>query len=422
MKNSTIRKVIGLGALAIIGTIAIQSYWFIKTWDVKQAEFNEKVNIALHNVAGEFEKLGISLPQYDVIKQVTSNYFVVNIRSDINANNLDFFLRKEFDRVGLKDDYEYGIYDCSSEKMMYGNYVSFSPHIDTSAIEKTELPTYDKFEYYFGVRFPHRNNYIWGQMTTTLIFGLLLLTTILFFIYSMSVILRQKRLSELQKDFINNMTHEFKTPISTIKISSEFLLKNKEIIQNKKLYKYVEIIQEQNKRLNNQVEKVLHIAKFDKRRIELNKEEINIHELLETIFDSVKLKVKEQNGVFKSELKAKNPIIFADHLHFTNVIYSLLDNAIKYSPDKPEITISTEDIGNKIYLRIKDNGIGIKKEHQKLLFRKFYRVPTDDVHDVKGFGLGLYYSSRVCKAHGWKLLVESAPEKGTTVSIVIKKS
>ncbi|MCB0640351.1 MAG: sensor histidine kinase, partial [Phaeodactylibacter sp.] len=207
MRNSTIIRVVILGALAIFAIVGIQTYWFINTWDIKEKEQDERIKFALMNVAKEFERIGAQLPAYDLINRISSNYYVVNVNDVINANNLQFFLRRELEAVGMDSDFEYGIYDCATNKMVYGNYIGYSIDPDTTNIPKNDLPIYDKFTYYFGVRFPNQTSRILSTMGMTITFSIILLITILFFLYSLFIILRQKRLSEMQKDFINNMTH-----------------------------------------------------------------------------------------------------------------------------------------------------------------------------------------------------------------------
>ncbi len=421
MKNSTIIRVVLFGMMAIIGVIVLQVYLLNRTWDVQEQEFHEKVVIALQNVAKGFEKMGKSLPTFDIIKQVSSNYYVVNINDVIDANNLDYFLRKELQEVGLTEIAEYSIYDCETNDMLFGGLINYSPTQDSTVFEPTEgLPIYNEFTYYFGVRFPERTSHLFNSMRLTIVFAAILGITLLFFLYSIFVILRQKRLSEMQKDFINNMTHEFKTPISTIKISSDVFLNNPEIQKDKRLHQYAHIIKEQNNRLNNQVEKVLQLAKIERDNFKLNLEKTDLHNLLENILESAKLKVEKAGGELLCQLGATNPTIKADKLHLTNIFYNLLDNAIKYCKEAPEIAVSTEDHGtNGILLKIVDKGIGIGKEHQNKVFKKFYRVPTGNVHNVKGFGLGLFYIKNICNAHGWKVQLDSEPGEGTTISLLI---
>ncbi len=425
MKNTAINRVVILGALAIIGIIAIQSYLLVTTWDNEEKEYQEKVTIALQNVVKGFEKLGSTPPAFDIISQVTSNYWVVNINDFINPKNLEHFLRSELEAVRLTEDFEYGIYNCDSKKMAYGKYISFQSPIDEkpdpSPVVKEQLPVHDSYLYYFGVRFPHRNSQIVSNMRLALILSGILFVTILFFVYAMAIILRQKRLSEMQKDFINNMTHEFKTPISTIRISTDVFLKSPEINASPRLTQYANIIQEQNTRLNNQVEKVLQLAKIERDNFKLNLEETDLHGLVTSVLEGMRVQVEKQGGALHCELLAKSPIIKSDRLHLTNILHNLVDNATKYCLGAPNILLRTQDVaGGKIQLQVIDNGIGISKEDLGKVFEKFYRVPTGDVHNVKGFGLGLFYTKNICEAHGWKISMDSEPGKGTTVSIIIQ--
>ena len=417
MKDSTIRRVIVLGALAILGVLGVQSYWVVRTWNLQEQEFNDKVHIALLNVAKDLEKIGNQLPSQGLISQISTNYYVVNINDIINATPLEFYLRNQLEAIGLAEDFEYGIYDCSNNKMVYGNYISYDP--ESVIVEKEDLPMYDEYLYYFGVRFPNRTGYLLNSMNFTILFSLILLLTIAFFAYTLYIILRQKRLSEMQKDFINNMTHEFKTPISTIKISANTFLNHPTVQEDKRLMQYASIISDQNNRLNSQVEKVLQLAQIERDSFELKKEQINLHELLEHIVGSAKLKVEELGGTLSASLNAKKTVITADKLHLTNILHNLLDNAIKYRKDVPDISLTTEGVGEQIHLRIADKGLGINKEQQGKVFEKFYRVPTGNVHNVKGFGLGLFYVKSICRAHNWKLELESEEGEGTTINIYL---
>lgn len=421
MKNSIIIRVVILGAFAIMGIIAIQVYLLKNTWDAAEKEFNDNVTIALMNVAKEFEKLGSTLPAYDLVKQVSSNYFVVDINNVIDANNLEYFLRREFERVRVHSDFEYGIYNCDTRKMAYGKYISYSEsEKDDELLPKEQLPVYDKFLYYFGVRFPNRTTQILSAMRLSIVFSVILLFTILFFLYSMFIILRQKRLSEMQKDFINNMTHEFKTPISTIKVSSEVFLNAPEIAKNKRLSQYAQIIRDQNDRLNTQVEKVLQLARIEKNSFSLQKEELDLIELMRTIGDSAKIQIEKSGGSLEMNLPDEPILIQADKLHLTNILHSLLDNAIKYCKAVPVVKVTVNKLGNNLLrLKIQDQGIGIEAQHLRKIFEKFYRVPTGNIHNVKGFGLGLFYVKNVCRTHGWKINLHSKPDAGTTVEVEI---
>ncbi|HMQ46352.1 MAG TPA: HAMP domain-containing sensor histidine kinase [Saprospiraceae bacterium] len=419
MNNSTILRVMFLGALAIMGIIAMQAYWVVNTWNINEEEFNNKVNLALYNVARSLAELneGI-LPPRNIVNRRTTNYYVVNIESEIDANNLEYFLQKEFEKLALYVDFEYAVFDCHTNEMVYGNYCSYSP-LEKKNLELGDLPQYNEFTYYFGVKFPSRSGYLFGKMQLSVFFSVILLLTIIFFAFTMFVILRQKRLSELQKDFINNMTHEFKTPISTVKIAADVLMTHPRIQEDERLSRYANIVKEQNQRLNNQVEKVLQLAKIEQGSFELKPEWVEIKGLLQNIVESVAVNVEKLGGTLTLDAPIEETLIKADRLHLTNILHNLLDNAIKYCRDTPQIVISAALVQRHLQLRIADQGIGISKENLPKVFQKFYRIPTGNVHKVKGFGLGLYYVKSICEAHGWEISLDSQEGQGTTVHITI---
>ena len=408
-----------LGAIAIMGILAMQVWWFRRNWDAAESEFHQTVSIALLNAAKSMaEYNGNILPSSGLIRRVASNYYVVNFNDVIDPNLLEFYLLEEFGNLGLHTNFEYAIYDCGSDEMVYGNYCNVENPEFTTATEQ-DLPEYDEFIYYFGVKFPSRDTYLMADMQLSIIFSVITLLGLIFFVYSIAVILRQKRLSELQRDFINNMTHEFKTPISSIKVSSDVLLQSAAVSADDRLHRYADIIRQQNERLNQHVEKVLSIARLDDAEFRIAPIDLDLHELINDIVANKELELTQNAVNLDLNLSATNPHVKADRLHLTNVIYNLLDNAIKYSKNDPEITIQTEDVNGHIHLSIADNGIGISEDNQKHLFKKFYRVPTGNVHDVKGFGLGLHYVKRIVDMHKWAIYVDSAPDRGTKMQIVI---
>ncbi len=419
MQNSIILRVFLLGAFAIIGIIAMQTYWVISTWNINQEEFDQKVNLALYDVAKDLAKLNNSeLPARDVIKRKTTNYYIVNIANEFDGQDLEHFLHKEFQKRALQIDFEYAVFDCTTNEMLYGNYCSYDLN-EKKDLKLGHLPKDTEFTYYFGIKFPTRSGYLFDRMQLSVIFSVILFVTILFFVYSMLVILRQKRLSEMQKDFINNMTHEFKTPISTVRIAADVFLNTPAVQADKRLFQYAGIIKDQNQRLNDQVEKMLQLTRIEKRRLDLKKEVLNLEDTLCEIIGGAGVQVEKRNGKIEYECKAKDLEILADRLHLVNVLHNLLDNAVKYCTQTPHIKIVLEQSGKFARLSIADNGIGISKEHLKHVFDKFYRVPTGNVHNVKGFGLGLYYVWSVCKAHRWKIELDSELGKGTTIGLLI---
>jgi two-component system phosphate regulon sensor histidine kinase PhoR len=417
MKNSIILIVFVAGVLSVVGTLAIQTYWVFSTWDINDKEFKQKAHFALNNVAeGIAEFKDITLPSHNVVTQQTSNYFIVNIEAEIDSNILEFFLRREFERSNLNIDFEYAIFDCNTDQMVYGDFLKYSPG-EKVKVSLGDLPPHEGLNYYFGVKFPTLPGYLLGKMQLSLFFSGILLLTILFFTYAMFVILRQKRLSDLQKDFINNMTHEFKTPLSTIKISADVFLSSPEVQSNPRLQQYAQIIKDQNQRLNNQVEKVLQLAKVEK-GLQLKKSNVRLNEVIQSVADAARITVQEKSGRLSLRLPEQPVWVYADKLHLSNIVYSLIDNAVKYCKDVPVINISvSQEHKQCLCLSIQDQGIGIPKEYQNRVFEKFFRIPTGNVHNVKGFGLGLFYVKKICDAHGWKLRIESEEGKGTTVHI-----
>ncbi len=418
MKSSSIRLVVILGAIAISGILLMQVWLFRMSWNSTEKEFHQTVSIALLNVAKSMaEYSGTILPSSGLIKRVSSNYYVVNFNDIINANLLEFYLLEEFGNLGLHTNFEYAIYDCGSDDMLYGNYCNVEDP-EFSASTDQHLPQYDEFIYYFGVKFPTQRLFLFADMKLTIIFSFVTIIALVFFSYAIYVMLRQKRLSEFQRDFINNMTHEFKTPISSIKVSSDVLLGSTNVSENERLNKYATIIKQQNERLNQHVEKVLSIAKLDDSHFKLNLEEVDLNQKIRTIVANKDLEMKQSGVRVILELSETAPKVQADKLHLANVIYNLLDNAVKYSNENPEITISTRHKGNHVTMCIRDNGIGISEEHHRDLFKKFFRVPTGNLHNVKGFGLGLHYCKRIVDQHKWQINVKSEPDQGTEMEIV----
>ncbi|GAB4395595.1 MAG: HAMP domain-containing sensor histidine kinase [Microscillaceae bacterium] len=414
MRNTTIRWVVALATVSIIGIIITQAYWVRKAFDIKEKQFNQTVFIALKNVAERISKLNASLVNHNPVNQLTSDYFVVNVNDVMDANILEHYLKEEFGKRDLLLDYEYGIYDCSSDKMVYGNYVSHRQPNEKKALS-TNLPKYDEFVYYFGVRFPNKSTYLAGQMDIWLFSSFILLTVVVFFAYTLWVILKQKRLSEIQRDFINNMTHEFKTPISTIAVSADLVCNPKIAAQPEKVQQYAQIIKTQNVRLKDQIEKVLQMAVMDKGRMRLNCETVALKAIVRDAVEHFRLKNPDAN--ITCDLPEEEACVWADKVHLTNIIYNLMDNATKYVAARPEIMVKLDLSDKKLMLSVHDNGIGIEKAHQRRIFDRFYRVPTGNRHDVKGFGLGLNYVWIIVRAHGWKIHLHSALGKGSIFSI-----
>ena len=407
-----------MAALSIVGITMTQIYWVRRAFDLRENQFNHDVNTALSNVARQIFQINKTpSPSNTPVEQISTNYFVVNISGPIDAGLLEFLLITEFEKNNVTAGFEYGIYDCIDKCMVGGN--SISPKKVKMEAQTPTLPAMNNDGYYFGVQFPGLKANLISQMGIWGFSSAVMLIVIFFFVYTLFVILRQKRLSEIQKDFINNMTHEFKTPISTIAISSEVLRDPGIVHTPERLLNYATIIQNENNRLKQQVERVLQMARFEKEDIGLKKEILDVHDLIQEATKNISLSLEEKKGKIELHLKAISGKVFVDRLHFTNVFYNLLDNAIKYTNGAPEIHISTKSINSSICIEIKDNGVGVSEENQKKIFHRFYRVPTGNLHDIKGFGLGLNYVKSIVEAHKGKIFIESEPGKGSIFKLSI---
>lgn len=338
-----------------------------------------------------------------------------------NKPQFEKSLKEELKNRGVDIAYNYGILwndtyfitDVSSEEAKKNL---------LTAQHKTRLFPNDMFSKpdYLLVDFPQQKNYllgsIWVLLGASVLFTFIIIVV---FAYTIHILFRQKKLSEIKSDFINNMTHEFKTPIATISLAAD-AISNPVIVDNKeKVLHYSNIIKDENKRMNSQVEKVLQMALLDKNQISLSKDEIDMHDIIVRAVENISLQVEEKSGKISTDLRAENFEIVGDEVHLMNVIYNLMDNANKYSPETPDITVTTENNTSGIFVTISDKGIGMNQENLKMIFEKFYRVPTGNVHNVKGFGLGLAYVKAVLDAHNGTIEVNSQPGKGSSFKIFI---
>lgn len=416
MNRNTIRLLVLLGTLSITGIIAVQAYWVKRAFDLKEQQFRQTVMISLRNVANRISTL-YKLSKFDnPVTQLSSDYYVANLRVPLDADVLEHYLKEEFKKQNLNTPFEYGIYDCESEKIVYGSYIDSD--FETSTVSTKPLLKTDKYLNYFGVRFPSKTSYLASKLDIWLISSLITLIVTVFFGYAMFVILRQKRLSEVQRDFVNNMTHEFQTPISTIRIATDVLSQPKIMEQPERLKKYVQIIRQENNRLKTQVETVLNTARLERGKMQLDIQLQELHSLINEVTEGVQAELED---CLKIELNATKSSIYADRTQLVSLIRNLLENAIKYSPKPPRITIRTENTDDSLMFSVIDNGIGIPKESVEKIFKKFYRVPTGNLHNVKGFGLGLSYVSEIIKAHKWQIKVESEVGQGSTFKVIMKQ-
>ena len=340
----------------------------------------------------------------------------------LQPEQLDSLLNIEFANKGIDIDYQYGVLDQGGDSLIFVEETNAASALLQSDLRVTLFPNdiIGNINYLI-VHFPHQQQYLISKTWLTLAMALVLIVIVVFcFAYAILTIIKQKKLSSVKNDFINNMTHEFKTPISTISLASE-ALQDQSVGQNPGVQeRYLKIIDIENQRLSRQVEKVLQIASLEKEDFELKIEEVDVHKTIEKALHNIALQVEKKGGSITTDFKAKGKLIPADEHHLTNIIYNLLDNANKYTIKPPKISITTDDDpGKGIWIRIIDNGIGMTKEVISRIFDKFYRKPTGNLHDVKGFGLGLSYVKTLVEAHGGNIDVKSATGKGSVFEIFL---
>lgn len=341
------------------------------------------------------------------------------LKERVNFKQLDHFLKSELLNNGIDIPFHFTVTDRDGKEVYRcSDYVYDDEKIYSRLLFENDPPA--KMGY-VNIFFPTMDDYIFSSvkfMIPSIIFTCVLLVTFIFTIY---IIFRQKKLTEIKNDFINNMTHEFKTPISTISLAAQ-MLNDPAVGKSPMMFKHISgVINDETKRLRFQVEKVLQMSMFERQKATLKKKEVDANELIEGVINTFRLKVESCHGALEAELNAANPVVFVDEMHFTNVIFNLLDNAVKYKKSDVDIhlKVKTWNESNKLYISIEDNGIGIKKDDVKKIFDKFYRVHTGNRHDVKGFGLGLAYVKKIISDHKGSIKAESELNVGTKFIIVL---
>lgn len=417
MKAKNLNIIIVLGLIATIGILIAQLLWTREAFSVEEQKFSQKTHVALLEVVKKlYNSSNSELPVNNPIKKVANDYYIVNVENDFQPDILEYYLKTEFAKFNINTDYEYAMYNCESDEMVYGNYISFS----NKKAKKTDVyfPKHENLVYYFAVRFPNETSYLLSSLRFWFLLSLALIVILLIYVYSIYTIIQQKKYSELQRDFINNMTHEFKTPLSSILLASNFLNKQESIKKDEKLEKYTEIIISQSKKLNSHIEQILNIAKSDNEPMKMVMTEITVVPILKEVIENLQL--RNPNLIAKINTD-KDYTIKADEFHFTNIIYNLMDNSVKYCDGNPEIIVTITEEKNQIKMDFSDNGIGISNKNLNFIFDKFYRIPSTKSNEVNGFGLGLYYVKKICTQHHWRIFASNNDVKGITISIVIPK-
>jgi two-component system, OmpR family, phosphate regulon sensor histidine kinase PhoR len=433
--------IIVLISLSLIGIIYIQVNWVRTMIENKQEQFLQKVEYAMNDVGQELIKQRSLLPgpqnfrfnpgeafrptdqiQMELLKPTT-------IAQKFTTIEVADKLQKAFNNEGLKNTrFEFGIssdinlisYELQSPNFLQSieDTINNKPFVyPLEEATGTSLGTLTPAEA-LCVVVPNYRNIVMKEMRmmifVAIFFTLIIITA---FYLTVRTLLQQKKISEIKNDFINNMTHEFKTPLATISLAVD-ALRNEKVSQDKQKSNYFSsIIKEENKRMNKQVETILQAALLDRNEMELNLFPVHVHEIIKDVVDNFKLQLEDKHGKADLQFNAANDLLMVDEVHFTNLISNLIDNAVKYSKDHVHIKITTHNTTKSFVLRIEDNGIGMNKETQRRIFEKFYRAHTGNVHNVKGFGLGLSYVKTMVDAHEGKIKVDSTIGKGTTFTL-----
>jgi two-component system phosphate regulon sensor histidine kinase PhoR len=409
MKNSHLRTIIIWGTFILACLIVVQVYWFSRAFNAEERQFDHTVQMVLKKVAD-------SVSHTNKITKLSSNFFYVDTQIDLNDNELDSLLKREFELHDLSIFYELGVYRADDDTLVYGNYIEATKK--KILTEKMKAGLGQSVEENFAVYFPRKKSYVAAQLQIWIFSTVMLLLMVCFFAYAIASLLREKKFAELKSDFINNMTHEFKTPVTNIKIAAEMLKQKFGDREGAKAY--LDILEKENEKLRLKIEQVLLGSTLEyKKRPSFAL--MDVHELIRNCAEAFHFKIQERTGTMNLELNAQSQYILGDHDMLAQALNNIIDNAEKYSPSQPQITVRTNDNGKDIEIIITDNGVGISPEMKSRVFEKFFRVPTGNVHSVKGFGLGLSFVKSVIEKHRGHIRLFSTLNQGTEVRILLPK-
>jgi two-component system, OmpR family, phosphate regulon sensor histidine kinase PhoR len=412
-------KWVVLSAAVLIGLIVIvQLYWLTKVYSFEQKQFNTNI---VKSLRGVFEDLEMNDNPEQSLQQLIHNpandYYLFKADTIPEQDSLTFYIRKEFGDFDVLTDVKLGAYSSSLKKYLYEDYIPTAAsgfNITTAR----GLPVYTQEYDHILLYFPHRSQYILSEMNFWIISSVALFLALIGLAISLFYFYRQKFLAEVQKDFVNNFTHEFKTPLAVIKIASDVLAQNDISQKPERLKRYSSIIQNQTTHLQNQVEKLLKSASAENKKFPIDKENVQPARLIEQALNKLQPLIEQKNALVELKLENYETNIHADEGHLELAIINILENALKYSI-APHIIVEAGREESDYFISVKDNGIGIEKKYLKNIFKKFYRVPTGNIHDVKGFGLGLNFVKRIIDGHDGKIRVHSLPGIGTEFRLII---
>ena len=419
MKLSRFNIVIIIGFLAIVGVIIMQLFLINNAHKLAKKDTEDKIFFALQDVLEKLYKDNLTgLLVSNQVEKVSGNYFTVNVNYEFENTILEHYLISEFEKNNLDVDFEYAVYNCSSDKMAFSNHINSNGKKEPIKCPNcfTKNP---KYTYYFAIRFPDIEQNYFKNLNQYWIFTTVLFLVLIIYVYSVVLMLKQKKYTELQKDFINNMSHEFKTPLASILIASNYVKEQNEIKENPKLKKYNQIVVNQTKRLNEHIEKILYVAKTESKQMLIDKTTFELRPVLDLVKDNIQLKYDKEIDI--DVITTKKYVLKADEFHVYNILFNLVDNAVKYSGLSPKIEVVVAEINQQLSIQIKDNGCGIPTKDLPFVFDKFYRVTRQDIKNIEGFGIGLSYVKKICDLHRWKITISNNSDKGIVVTILINQ-
>ncbi len=417
MRKNKIVLIIAISAFSLLGLVILQINWILHSAKLQSDQLDHRIMMATSSIVRKLQEDSIAIAELVEKlqnKKIQTHCVLKNLKY---KSRLDSLVRDELTRHRILLPYCLDVLDKNSKEFVSVCYTAGKENMHSICIDHL-VKNPKKAE--IRLTFSGKSGYIYAQMGWMLIGSIVLIVCVMAcFGYTIYTMWKQKKVSEMTNDFINNMTHELKTPIATISLASN-MLKRQQILHNPvKIIHYASVIHEENDKLQNQVEQVLRIARIEKGDFKLQKCLTNVHDLIQDAINTIDLQVRAKGGQIKCYLNAVQNQIHADTIHLTNVIANLLDNANKYSQEAPEITVSTYNNPEGVIIAVEDNGIGMSKDKQKHVFEKFYRVPTGNVHDVKGFGLGLAYVKMMVEAHKGQVLLHSELGKGSRFEIFL---
>ena len=417
VSRSRIRLLILTGLLSIFGTLVLQLIWLRQAVDLGEREFNDRVVIALTEVVDRVQAMRGDSAVVEPVRQQASNAFVANLNDTLHPFLLEALLRESFERAALDSPFDYAIYDCFSDSIVYGG------HVGGTESQEAMPPRFDRDGHYFGIRFPERRADILMSLDRWLLASVLQLLVLGTFVYAVVIVLRQKRLSEVREDFINNMTHEFKTPIASIESGAQLLQRDEIGGDSKSRKRYLDLILSENGRMRRQVNKVMEMATMEKGTVRLAEDLIDLRQWAQRGVESALPTVERMEGQLTVSVPedAISADFVGDITHLDGVLRNLIDNAVRYCGDSPpdiEVRLRSEPAGpSRWHITVADRGIGVPEEETERIFDRFHRVPTGDRHDVKGFGLGLHYVRSIVEGHGGRIHCSSRKGGGSRFTI-----